>query len=123
MGDLRTTSQAAPDWSDLVGPLSLRFPIGGKGRCFFPGTLISPRLIKIAIASRMSLANSSLFPEGLSIEDCNGIPRTTLKELLENQITEHYGKRFCWREIIEKFRNLPIRLGYYQSGLGYYQSY
>src|SRR5215469_901260 len=85
MGDSRTTSQPAPDWSDLLGPLSLRFPLGGKGRCFFPGILISPRLIKIAIASRMSSSSLRLFREGFSMKDCYGIPRTTLKELGETK--------------------------------------
>jgi hypothetical protein len=33
------------------------FPVGGEGRRFFPGILISPRLIKSAIASRMSFSN------------------------------------------------------------------
>jgi hypothetical protein len=77
MGDSKTTGRAAPDWSDLVGPLSVGFRLAGKGRCFFPGILISPRLIKIAIASRMSSPSLRLFRD---IKNCYGIPRTTLKE-------------------------------------------
>ena len=65
--------------------MSLGFPLSGKGRCFFPGISISPRLIKIAIASRMSLSILRLFREGFSIKDYYGIPRTTLNELGETK--------------------------------------
>jgi hypothetical protein len=65
----------------------LCFPLGGKGRRFFSGILISPRLIKSAIASRMSSASLRLFREGFSIEDRYGIPRAILKELRESKFS------------------------------------
>ena len=69
--------------------MSLCFPLAGKGRRFFPGILISPRLIKIAIASRMSSSSLRLFREGFSIEDFYGIPRTTLRELRKTKFPKN----------------------------------
>ena len=65
--------------------MSLCFPLAGKGRRFFLGILISPRLIKIAIASRMRSSSLRLFRGGFFIEDFYGIPRTTLRELRETK--------------------------------------
>src|SRR5215469_11832568 len=59
---------------------------------FFREILISPRLIKIAMASRMSLSNSIglTWSLHLPIEDCYGIPRTTHKGYAELKIAKNY---------------------------------
>jgi len=71
--------------------MSLCFPFGGEGRRSFPGILILPCLIKSAIASRMSSSSFRLFGGGFPIQNCYGIPKTTLKELRETEFLKIMG--------------------------------
>jgi len=98
-----------------VGPLSLCFPLGGKGRRFFSGILILPRLIKSAKASRMSFIKLETFPRGFLHQGLLRHSENDTEGAWRNQIPDNYGKRSLSFSLIESFLTWPLAFSIWSS--------